>query len=312
MRDTQMSPLFAMPYGKDPLSSLIAKQELPHINDPFVQLIVNRESANYAVEVIADSWQNGIRVTTLQLRYPRFIHAEFMTHRMFSRNASSSRARPIKKEIERILDNPAMPIYWGKNQAGMQAKEECIPQVIEQAQLKYKIAMNQALSEARALHDLGVHKQTVNRLLEPYQLMEVVVTATEWENFFNLRIHPDAQPEIIKLAYMMYKAMEESIPVETNWHLPYLTKEEKLSCLENAVTHDVAMRISSARCARVSYKLHDGSETSIEKDLELASKLFDRDFPHASPAEHPCVFNDDASLSGNLTCWESYRSIIGL
>ena len=83
------------------------------------------DAGQMEVKVIADSIsESGKRITTFQLKYPRFIHSEVMTHRVFSRNASSSRAIPVKKMIEQVRNNPAMPIHWGANQSGMQAKNE--------------------------------------------------------------------------------------------------------------------------------------------------------------------------------------------
>jgi len=132
-------------------------------------------------KVIEDSVaeSNGVRLTTLQLQYPRFIHAEFMTHRVFSRNASSSRAIPVAKVIEQVRTDPAMPIHWGKNQPGMQANEELQGDERAQAIRQWKLAAERAADCANIMNTLGVHKQVANRLLEPFQYMHVIVTATE-------------------------------------------------------------------------------------------------------------------------------------
>lgn len=241
-----------------------------------------------------------------------FVANDIVVHNCFSRNASSSRARPVSKEIERIKDNPAVPLVWGKNQSGMQANTICIEQVVDQGLVKWLKSRDETVGVAKSMLDLGIHKQTVNRLLEPYQLMEVVVTATEWENFFKLRIHEDAQPEIHKLAFMMKQALDNSIPVEREFHLPYVSEEERNE--HNEVT---LMNISTARCARVSYKLFDGSNATVDKDLELSNKLLDREFPHASPAEHACMFKSDPSGEvmfnyKNLKGWQSYREFLGI
>jgi hypothetical protein len=199
-------------------------------------------------KIIADSVSpQQVRLTTIQLRYPRFIHAEFMTHRVFSRNASSSRAIPVDRLIKDVMEDPAMPIYWGKNQKGMQAEQECdtpvqygiIPRsnhigawneaayiTNEEAWLK---ARDNAVGMARAFTQAGYHKQIVNRLLEPFCHINVVVTATEWSNFFALRDHEGAQPEIRELAQWMKEAMKRSTPHRLepgDWHVPYLTEEE--------------------------------------------------------------------------------------
>ena len=139
---------------------------------------------------------SGVEIITWVLEYPRFIHSEFMTHRGFSRNSASSRAIPIERMIQTIEENPAMPIHWGKNQAGMQAKEElqCGERIA--AQEEWMHAMTSAVQHSRNLHELGVHKQIANRVTEPYQHMKVVMTTAESANWYWLRDHPDAQPEI--------------------------------------------------------------------------------------------------------------------
>ena len=231
-------------------------------------------------EVIADSIANGIRLTTLCLSYPRFIHSEFMTHRMFSRNASSSRAIPIEKMLDQVEKDPALPIHWGRNQPGMQAREEI--DYIDTAKYRWTLAAEQAIIYAAKLNSMKLHKQVVNRLLEPFQYIKIIVTATEWDNFFRLRLHRDAQPEIAFLASKMQKAMDESTPVELEhgeWHLPYVQSED---CLKT--TTDNFAKLSVARCARVSYLNHDASEPNVEKDIALYDRLLKDG--HMSPFEH--------------------------
>ncbi len=156
-------------------------------------------------EIIKDSLApSGKRITTFVLTYPRFIHSEFMTHRMISKNASSSRAIPTEKMIQAIMDNPAMPIAFSKNQKGMQASDILSPQDQEKAEWLWLQARDETLNYVKALTDLGAHKQHVNRLLEPFQHITVIATATEWDNFFALRCHPDAPPEFQELANQMY------------------------------------------------------------------------------------------------------------
>ena len=233
--------------------------------------------------VVADSTHEGNRITTLQLRYPRFIHSELMTHRMFSRGASSSRAVPINKTIEQVRDDPAMPIHWGKNKAGMQASEQI--EGTDPADLWYYCA-NTACEGAVNLQAIGLHKQVVNRVLEPYQFIHVILTATEWDNFFALRLHPDAQPEMQELAKVIKIAMKQAlpnfIPVD-GWHLPYISSDE-LAGLGFIVDEATLCNVSAARCARVSYLNHDNSNPNIDKDLELARKL--EESGHLSPFEH--------------------------
>lgn len=248
-------------------------------------------------------------ITTLQLRYPRFIHAEFMTHRMFSRNASSSRAVPTKKLLEEVRSDAlrAAPIFWGKNQPGMQAAEELssepreylrggIPEPVflssdmERAHSQWRQAAKQAAANAESLLEIGAHKQIVNRILEPFTHINVVVTATEWDNFFGLRLDKGAQPEMQALAHAMWDAVHDGEPQELKrgqWHLPYV--EAAYDLYPNARVTDIedAIKVSVARCARVSYlSFETGKPSTIDEDLALYDKLVGAHPMHASPAEH--------------------------
>ena len=266
-------------------------------------------------KVIEDSRaaSTGVRLSTLQLQYPRFIHAEFMTHRVFSRNASSSRAIPVAKVIEQVRNDPAMPIHWGKNQPGMQANEELQGAEREQVIRQWKLAAERAADSANIMNMLGVHKQVANRILEPFQYMHVIVTATEWLNFFELRAHPDAQPEIHALALVMKAAMKESQPKtlkDGEWHLPYVRLEERLRFFGDI---ELLLKLSAARCARVSYLTHDGKEPSIEKDVELYDRLVGSVPLHASPIEHQATPMGEGSQdlwSGNFRGWMQHRQIV--
>jgi thymidylate synthase ThyX len=153
----------------------------------------------FSARVLLDSRSpSGARLTTLEVRYPRFIHSEMMTHRVFSRNAASSRAIPIKKMIAAVREEPALPVYWGRNQTGMSAREAVTPEVEALARAEWQSALEDALAHAERLaeKDIDLHKQLVNRLLEPFAWITVIITATDWANFFTQRCHPDAQPEI--------------------------------------------------------------------------------------------------------------------
>jgi thymidylate synthase ThyX len=269
-------------------------------------------------KIIADSVSFfGVRITTMELTYPRFIHAEFMTHRVFSRNASSSRAIPVKKTIQAVLDNPAMPIHWGKNQPGMQAREEHDAPVYVRdgrffdsldaqyepitAKAAWLYARDQAVVAAQAFEAAGYHKQVVNRLLEPFSHITVVVTATEWVNFFQLRLHPDAQPEIHELAIQMKAAMDGSEPRQLasgQWHLPYVRPDEWSRWGVNTL-----LSRSVARCARVSYLNHDGTKSDANKDIEFAEGL--RRDGHMSPFEHQATPRN--GWSANFRGWEQFR-----
>jgi thymidylate synthase ThyX len=285
-------------------------------------------------KIIADSIsEQGVRLTTFQLRYPRFIHAELMTHRVFSRNASSSRAIPVKKMIEDLRRDPAMPVYWGSNKAGMQAGEELSEELIEEAEGYWLNAMETAIDYVISLELLGLHKQIANRILEPWAHINVVVTATDYQNFYTLRRHADAQPEIKALADAMWDAQENSMPrllKHGEWHLPYVTLKDFHSCPEDISKENhlkLLKKVSVARCARVSYLTHDGRQTSVEEDIALFEKLVVAQPLHASPAEHqgtPMYCNGsfhttsgedmyvykDEHLGGNFTGWIQYRKTL--
>lgn len=284
------------------------------------------------VKIIADSKSSvdGKRITTFELEYHRYIHSELMTHRMFSRNAASSRAIPISKMIEMVDSSPATPIHWGKNQAGMQAKEELDSQQKNYAINEWGQAAYDAVGWADILNKRGVHKQIVNRVLEPFQMMKTVLTATEFDNFFWLRNHEDAQPEIKRLAELMLEAMNGSDPIPLSpgqWHLPYYRDgywcESFTDSLEDALT------ISASCCAQVSYRLLDDS---IEKARMVYKRLVESSPVHASPFEHQatpvdyvhCCDTTELSAidgathidregnvwSGNFKSWIQHRQLI--
>lgn len=250
---------------------------------------------------------DGQEIVTFELTYHRYIHSELMTHRMFSRNAMSSRAVPIKKMLEQVANDPAMPTSWGKNQAGMQAKEEFTGVHATACELLWKQAAKAAVKQAEELEKKGLHKQLVNRLGEPFQLMKTVVTATEFDNFFYLRRHSDAQPEIKLLADKMWEALQNSEPLVLQageWHLPYVktmrmpsyagwnnelvytlnyTEFADDSATWNACDLEVAKKVSASCCAQVSYRTND---TSVEKALKIYDALVESKPVHGSPFEH--------------------------
>ena len=274
-----------------------------------------------AAKVVAHSRVTGAPdLITLQLRYPRFIHAEFMTHRVFSRNASSSRAIPIERMIQDVIDDPAMPVAWGSNKPGMQAGAELTGSMLELAQRSWQTACRFAIHEAKNLAAVGAHKQIVNRLLEPFAHISVVVTATEWQNFFALRCHPDADPTMRALAEAMRDAIKASEPndwIIGDWHLPYVDAET-LGALyaRHKSDSDGTMRmlamISAARCARVSYLNHDGSNPDLDKDLALARRLLES--KHMSPFEHQAQVMGhgvlERAFQGNFVRWKQHRKMI--
>jgi hypothetical protein len=275
-------------------------------------------------KVILDSISpHGQRLTTVEVNIHRFILAEVNTHRQFSRSAQSSRAIPVKKMIERILEDPAIPVEWGKNIAGMQSKELLVNGEAVQAELIWRQAMQSAVEFAEKLMYLGVHKQLANRLIEPFMWQRVIISSTEWDNFFNLRAHPDAQPEFREVAYKILEAYKNSTPQILDygdWHTPYITEEEY-----NELDVEARKNVSVARCARVSYLNNDGTR-DLEKDLELFTRLDTTEPKHSAPCEHVAtpaktvwsydfggdhyIDSDGEMLKGNFRGWEQYRHIL--
>ena len=263
---------------------------------------------------------------TFELTYPRYIHSEFMTHRMFSRNASSSRAIPVAKVIQQVESNPVIPPKVYMNKAGMVGDVEADTTDTVAFYNLWLDAATNAVKTANEMEKIGIHKQHINRILEPFQFIHVIVTATEWSNFFRLRLAPDAQPEMQELANAIYDEMDKykyesfgyiavggyGSPCEiisgdsTVVTLPYVTEEDisKVGA-ENYIT---LMKVSSARCARVSYNNHDGSKPDIEKDLKLFERLSEGG--HMSPLEHTCIRNIEYVPSANLMGWESLRYLL--
>ena len=269
--------------------------------------VVKEGKGNIVARIVADSKNtNGGRITTFELEYHRYIHSEVMTHRLFSRNAMSSRAVPVKKMIEQVENSPATPIHWGAAQSGMQAAAECNNDINhystggrnegEYAPQEYwELLAGTMASCAGEMLSAGYHKQIVNRILEPFQMMKVVLTATEFDNFFWLRCDKDAQPEIQELAGLMYQAMEESNPEllkAGEWHTPYVDHERREGELYyivdedyRHVTQEEAIAISSSCCAQVSYR-------NIDNSFDKAMNVYERlgiggeGKVHASPFEH--------------------------
>ncbi|HCJ5492492.1 TPA: FAD-dependent thymidylate synthase [Escherichia coli] len=270
-----------------------------------------------SAKIIADSvgYYGGAmsRLTTIQLRYPRLVHSEFNTHRVFSRNASSSRAIPVAKMIEQVRNDPAAPYVWTTNKPGMQGDVVTDPELIAKYDQMWIEAANQAADNAEVLMGEGLHKQVVNRILEPFQWISVIVTATEWANWFELRNHKDADPTIKRLAEVMLAAMEASTPKHLEageWHLPYVSKEEK-----SALPIATLVKISAARCARVSYLTHDGEFPDVDKDIALYERLVGSRPLHASPIEHQArvinLNNDEIGLNGNFSpLWVQHRKLL--
>lgn len=259
----------------------------------------------FSARVLTDSVSPaGVRLTTLEVRFPRFVLSEFNTHRVFSRNSASSRAVPTNKMIERVLESPAMPVEWGVNKPGMSASEAITHEQAEEAKAEWLRARDSAVEHVRNLQQFNIHKQVVNRVLEPFMWHTVIVTATEWDNFFKLRLAENAQPEIRVAAQLMRDAMNASAPSTVaagEWHLPLIQDDER------SLPIQTQKMVSAARCARVSYLTHDGKR-DIEKDIELCERL--RSDRHLSPFEHVATPAIDTAFAANFRAWVQLRKEI--
>jgi hypothetical protein len=257
-----------------------------------------------SAKIIADSINsNGDRLTTMECTFHRFILPEFNTYRMWSRNAASSRAIPLKRKIKEVRENPAIPVSWGRNKPGMVADEELDHEQQVRSLSTWIRAAATAADHAEVLGELNLHKQLANRILEPFSWHTSVVTATEWDNMFTQRIHKDAQPEFHALAVLMKAELENSEPQLLNfnqWHLPYVTGAEQVLNL------DTKKKIAVARVARSSYLNQD--KTDIDADLALYDRLRNAEPPHLSPFEmvaRPALPNEE--VFGNFSGWIQLR-----
>lgn len=263
------------------------------------------------VKVIEDSYNPvaGRRLTTFELVIPRYILPQLLTHRQFSRNAQSSRAMPIKRMVDQVKTNPVTPIHWGKYQPGMQAYEELSGIRLKLAKLIWRKAGEAACLCVSALDRLGLAKQIANRILEPWAHVRVVLSATEWDNFFKLRCAPDAQHEIQQLANLIKESLRTSRPVKrylpTDIHAPYVSTEE---IVKEGLTRWEIMHISAARCARVSYD-RMGKGKDIKADISLGQRLLEDG--HLSPWEHVAVPAEflDKKETANYTGWVQARHL---
>lgn len=239
--------------------------------------------------VIADSIsEDGNRVTTMEIVFHRFCLAEFNTHCIFARNSASSRAIPVKKQLQRVREELAWPVSWPKEQKGMQGGEELTGADLTAARSEWQRASETAANSVELLQTIGLHKSVTNRLLEPFMWHTAIVTASSYENFFGLRVSPQAQPEIFVVASLMQEQYRKSVPKALKpgeWHLPYILDDEKSAL---STIPDSLRQISAARCARVSYLTQAGVRDPSE-DIKMFERLTSEDPPHASPLEHPCT-----------------------
>ncbi len=273
----------------------------------------------FSAKILADSVNVcGNRLTTFELTYPRMIHSEIMTHRLFSRNAASSRAIPIQKTLKAVFENPFVPFHWGANQAGMQADNVLDNEAADNCCMEWLMAASEMIHRVENLHEMGLHKQIANRLLEPFMYITVVLSTTSFKHFELLRNHPAAEPHFQYLAQLMVKARQDSVPEllqSGQWHLPLIYDEDR-----SALSLDDLKKVSVARCAAVSYVRHN-ERKEYDKDIALHDRLTSSG--HWSPTEHVATpyFKTETlggglmgeitvnvpEYSGNFYGWKQYR-----
>lgn len=284
---------------------------------------------NFNANIIQDSISpHDIQFTTVEVTVPKFINAEINTHRVFSRNGSSSRAIPIIKTVEEVTTNPFLPPDVRKNQKGMQGFEHLSDEERDAWHTELKLVAEFLGDKVRDWNEAwGIHKQHLNRIIEPFKWQKILISSTEWSNWDHLRLDKAADPSIYIIADLIKKARDESTPKLLNfgeWHTPYYSDEED---------RNAALKGSTARCARVSYKTHDNQNPDIQKDIGLHDML--KKEQHMSPFEHqampmnaPMVTNlkefdpvlwergvthvdrNGAFWSGNLRGWVQHRQLI--
>ena len=274
-------------------------------------LTLNFDENDISAEVIADSWNPNTekRLTTLRIKIPRIILPEFNTHRIASKSFASSRAIPTKKLRQKVYDNPFVPVYFGVNQSGMMASESLKGWKKTAAKYLWKLAGRTACKFHWLLEKIGVHKQTCNRIIEPWLYVTGTISSTEWDNFFKLRYDTAAQPEIIILAKRIHDAIVCSEPVRKGngeVHLPWIDKEEL-----DKLGIEKCIKISVARCARSSYDNNLGKKSQPEEDLKLYNRLLSGG--HFSAFEHIAIsstkqYNED--YCRNFRGWYQYRAFV--
>lgn len=255
---------------------------------------------DYEVEIIADSRVEDERITTMKITFPRIVAEELLRHRSFSFCSQSSRAVPIARMIEQNVG--FVPELWRKHKPGMSPNEEYpwTEMEIEKLEKVWKTALDFSVATAKTFAELGIAKEVANRLLMPFQWITLLVhgNGAAYKNFFDLRCDAAAQFEIRKLANLMRSTYSSSVPRVGILHLPFIERPMEIV---------KSIKISAARCARVSYYNHEGLTSNPDDDIELANRL--KKDKHMSPFEFQ-VFSrkefefltggTDDDLSGNL------------
>lgn len=313
----------------------------------------------------------GKELLTYEIVFPRSVLAEVVTHRILtmdsspddagnvnqqavdlfhtertalqdlSKSSASSRAIPFSRMVEAVRNDPYIPERWSKGGPGMQESgwlEDL--DAISKVRASWLAGRDMMIEVATKMHEFGVHKQDVNRLLEPWGWVRQIVTGTEWNNFFALRTDKDAHPAFRKIARMMYLAKRASTPRALNygeWHVPYVGQGylEKLaeglkvtqppaqyqpsvsSAFRSLTTASAqVLKISAARCAWVSYDPPGVENYTHERAFATFDKLIGGRLKHVSPTEHQGTPMDMDCESirpeyrSNLSGWLQARKLI--
>jgi thymidylate synthase ThyX len=279
-------------------------------------------------EIIADSINSkGCRLTTFILTLPRVVLAELNTHRMLSKNSASSRAIPFEKMVKMVEEDPFVPIAFQKDHKGMQGSEYYKGLELQQCVDEWLDARDSAVKSAQSFTN-SVTKQLRNRLLEPFMWHKVILSGTDFENFFRLRAHEDAEIHIAKLAELMLDAYNGNIPKklkEGDWHIPFGDSIDYKRLSDDAIklgygeievgddykfwdriAPELSKKIAVARCARISYNNFEGKDDYIT-DVKLCDRLFGSIPRHLSPTEHVAQALDSDEYIGNFKGFKQYR-----
>jgi hypothetical protein len=273
-----------------------------------------------SAKIIKDSInaENHSRLTTFLLTYPRYILAEFNTHRTMARNTASSRAIPMARFRKGVEEDPVLPSHWGANQKGMQADQELDdnariwgsdvhfdgPLVTARVKaLELWLRARDQMAEIHAeMEEVGLHKQIANRILEPWMWVQTLCTATDYENFFSLRCHRAAHPDIQTLADQMLEAYVAHSPTVCQvgeWHMPFGDQD-----IPADMPTETRLKVCVARAARISYLNFEG-KIDYDKDCALADDLSKSG--HWSPFEHVAISVKDGVYYGNFRGWKQLR-----
>lgn len=260
-------------------------KELQHIIVGEDQVFIVNGDSNVCCSIDVKSVvEGGVRMLydiEVQDENHNFFANNIVVHNCLSRNFSSSRAIPANKLRKEAWSHPFVPVYWGANKSGMSADQQLTGFKLSMAKFSWKLAGKFAVMFHKLMECVGVHKQTCNRIIEPWMSVVGTVTSTEWDNFLRLRYDHNAQPEIIILAKKIHDAIKNSTPVvpADGVHLPFIDQQER-----DQFTIDQLIKISVARCCRTSYANCLGKKSQPEEDIKLYDRLLGNG--HFSPFEH--------------------------